>query len=86
MAGGQVTYFVVQPFKAMPGRHEGLVAEEAIEARSAAGAIKKARAFAEAGGAGIAFSRTGDPSMGDWQDAIVLGRFGEIPSEFDGFG
>jgi predicted acylesterase/phospholipase RssA len=28
--------------------------------------------------AAVAFSRTGDPSIGDFQDAVVLAQFGDV--------
>jgi hypothetical protein len=34
----------------------------------------------------IAWSRTGDPELGDWQPAIKLFRTGTIPDEFDSSG
>jgi hypothetical protein len=30
----------------------------------------------------VAFSRTGDPSVGEFEDAVVLGRYGETPADF----
>lgn len=32
-------------------------------------------------GGAIAFSRTGDMSSGDFDDAVVLGQFGLVPEE-----
>jgi hypothetical protein len=29
----------------------------------------------------IAFSRTGDPATGDFRDAIVLPKFGDVPDD-----
>jgi hypothetical protein len=29
----------------------------------------------------LAFSRTGDPALGDFDDAVILGRAGEVPAE-----
>jgi hypothetical protein len=28
----------------------------------------------------VAFSRTGDPGLGVFEDAVVIQRFGEVPS------
>ena len=33
----------------------------------------------------IAFARTGDPQFGDFDGAIILGRFGETPNRLPGF-
>jgi hypothetical protein len=32
----------------------------------------------------VAFSRTGDPDFGDFDDAVVLARYGETPENLDG--
>ena len=29
----------------------------------------------------IAFSKTGDPQLGEWDDAIILGRYGDVPDD-----
>ena len=29
----------------------------------------------------IAFSRTGDPAIGEFADAIILGRYGDVPGD-----
>lgn len=33
----------------------------------------------------IAVSRTGDPSIGDFDDAVILGRYGETPDDLVSF-
>lgn len=79
MKSDRMTYFVVLPFKAAEGRRRDLVADQPIEAPSAEAAKRRAQRIADAGGAALAFSRTGDPQAGDWNDAIVLGQFGTLP-------
>jgi hypothetical protein len=73
-----VTYHVVLGFQRS---EEGdIVAGEPKEARSADQAVRLARALAEKAphcGA-IAFSRTGDPDVGDFEDAVVLEAFREV--------
>jgi len=71
-----VTYYVVVPFD----RDESgsLVAGEGQEAPSAFAAERKARAFALQHAGAVAFSRTGDPATGEFQDAVVLAQFGEV--------
>jgi hypothetical protein len=32
----------------------------------------------------VAFSRTGDPATGDFSDAKVLKKFGEVPDDLGG--
>jgi hypothetical protein len=79
-----VTYFVVQPFRpAKPSRkgRAGLVPAEALEARSQSEALRAARNCADRGGAGLAFSRRGDPVTGDFDDAVILGVFGPVPEQ-----
>ena len=73
-----VTYYVALPF----ARDEAgdVVAGEPQECPNAGKAERVASAFAKNPkycGA-IAFSRTGDPALGDFEDAIVIGSFGEV--------
>ncbi len=73
-----VTYFVAMPFDR---NEEGdLVAGEAQDRQSAGAAESAARRMAETAAGAVAFSRTGDPSTGEFEDAIVLRQFGEVPS------
>ncbi|MGQ4273436.1 hypothetical protein [Terrihabitans sp. B22-R8] len=72
-----VTYFVVQPFE---NTERGLVVGEAKQAQSEHGARSLAQRLAAKGGA-IAFSRTGDPQFGDFEDAVVLGFYGTVPED-----
>jgi hypothetical protein len=71
-----VTYYVVVPFD----RNEAgdLTAGEAKETPSAASAERQARVAAQAHAGAVAFSRTGDPSIGEFQDAVVLAQFGDV--------
>ena len=76
-----VTYFVVLPFiRDVDG---GLVAEEGKEAPNGFAAKARARAMVGKVAGAVAFSRTGDPSMGDWEPAVILGRYGEVPGDLD---
>jgi hypothetical protein len=29
----------------------------------------------------VAFSEIGDPHIGEWSDAVILGRYGDVPDE-----
>jgi hypothetical protein len=29
----------------------------------------------------VAFSKTGDPPLGEWQDAVILGRYDDVPDD-----
>lgn len=58
-----------------------LVAEPAAEAPTARAAKVRAQRYVDAGGAAIAFSRTGEPALGEWDEAVTLKRCGEVPEE-----
>jgi hypothetical protein len=78
-----VTYFVALPFTAAD---DGIAPGEAAECQSASGAIRRAEALsriAENVGA-VAFSRTGDPAIGEFSDAVVLKAFGDVPDDLSG--
>jgi hypothetical protein len=78
-----ITYFVVLPFfRTADG---ALMADEPIEVPSAAAARRQAERVARAKGGALAFSRTGDPTTGELQAAVVLARFGEVPDELGEF-
>ncbi len=75
----KTTYYVAQPFEVSErGR---VTAGQAQQASSAAQADRMARGFAASRGGGIAFSRSGDPATGDFDDAQVIGRYGHVPEE-----
>jgi hypothetical protein len=76
----EITYFAVLPFSRT--EDGDFLAEAAIEVRSA----EQARATASRmeGGEGkgaIAFSKTGDPQLGEWDDAVILARYGDVPDD-----
>jgi hypothetical protein len=29
----------------------------------------------------VAFSKTGDPQLGEWEDAVILSRYGDVPDD-----
>lgn len=82
MAEARKTVYVIQPF-AMEKKRGGprMTAGRPIEAQTADAARRRAQRLAEAGGAAIAFSRTGDPVAGDWDDAVILATCGTVPEE-----
>jgi hypothetical protein len=59
-----------------------IVACEPKEARSSDQAVRMASTMAAMEGhcGAIAFSRTGDPALGDFEDAVILKRVGEVDS------
>jgi hypothetical protein len=74
-----ITYFVALPFDR---NEEGeLVAGEAREAQSDMAARRIASALAGGKAGAVAFSRTGDPSTGEFDDAVILARYGETPDD-----
>ncbi len=74
-----VTYFVAMAF----ARDEDgeLIPLEPVECQTPHGAIRQAALMAEKKGGAVAFSRTGDPSSGDFADAVFLGRYGDVSTD-----
>jgi hypothetical protein len=78
MAG--ITYFVALPFDVADG---SVVVGEPIECPSPAATIERAQGLWKVLGhtGAVAFSRTGDPATGDFRDATVLRKFGDVPDD-----
>ena len=72
-----MTYFVALGFKRSEDGGE-IVACDPKEARSAEQAIRMANSVAAGHCGAIAFSRTGDPALGDFEDAVILKTVGEV--------
>lgn len=62
---------------------DGVAAGEAVECLSANAAVMRAEALSRKPGCAgaVAFSRTGDPSSGDFSDAKLIRKFGEVPDD-----
>jgi hypothetical protein len=74
-----VTYYVSMGFTR---NEEGdLVALDPVESHSPSVAISTARSLAAKNAGAVAFSRTGDPDVGEFADAKVLWQAGEIPAD-----
>jgi hypothetical protein len=74
-----VTYYVAMAFEKT---EEGdLVALDPMESQSSTQAISRARSLAATKAGAVAFSRTGDPDIGEFADAVVLFKTGEVPDE-----
>jgi hypothetical protein len=74
-----VTYYVAMGFRR---DEEGeLVALDPVEAQSSVSAVSRARLLAGKEAGAIAFSRTGDPDIGEFADAVVLWQGGEVPDQ-----
>jgi hypothetical protein len=76
---GTVTYFVALAFMRSDD-DDGIVACEPEEARSVEHAVRVARSVAavEDHCGAIAFSRTGDLAIGEFEDAVILKTVGEV--------
>lgn len=72
-----ITYYVVQAF--LVGNKGFLIPEEPREARSEGHARLWAERLAEGRAGVVAFSRTGDPATGDYDDAKIICQFGDVP-------
>jgi hypothetical protein len=79
-AMAEVTYFVALPFIATD---DGIAAGEPTECFNPNAAVMRAEALArkEDHVGAVAFSRTGDPATGDFSDATVLRKFGDVPDD-----
>ena len=75
-----VTYFVALPFVAS---HDGAAPGQAEECRSAGEAMRRAESLSRKEGhiGAVAFSRTGDPGSGEFEDAKLIKAFGDVPSD-----
>jgi hypothetical protein len=78
-----VTYYVALPFLRT---EDGGAAGEAKECQNEGEAIRRAEGMSrlpENAGA-VAFKRSGEPSVGDFSDAVVLRKFGDVPDDLNG--
>ena len=76
----EVTYFVALPFIATD---DGLAPGEAVECLSANAAVMRAEALSRREGhaGAVAFSRSGDPATGEFSDAKLIRKFGDVPND-----
>ncbi len=76
-----VTYYVILPF----ARNDAgeLCPHEAIECSSSSAAVLRAVAVAAVRGGAVAFSRSGDPQTGEFADALILARIGDVPADLE---
>lgn len=78
-----ITYYVAMPFteddsgSAAPGAAE--------EFQGPTAAVRRAEILARMPGVigAVAFSRTGDPMAGEFKDAILLRKFGDVPADLN---
>ncbi len=76
-----ITYYVAMPF--MQDDSGEMIAGSAEECQSAATALRRAEILSRAAGhiGAIAFSRSGDPMMGEFSDAKLLRAYGNVPTD-----
>jgi hypothetical protein len=76
-------YYVALPFARIEG---GFAPGEAIEFPHAAAAIRRAEVMCRNDGiaGAIAFSRRGNPELGEFDEVEILRTFGDVPEDFRG--
>jgi hypothetical protein len=76
----EVTYYVALPFVAADA---GIAAGEPVECFNPVAVVMRAEALSRKEGhvGAVAFSRTGDPATGDFGDAKVIKKFGDVPDD-----
>jgi hypothetical protein len=76
-----VTYYVALPFA--QDDDGSPVAGNAEECQSSAVALRRAEMMSRMPGSigAVAFSRTGDPAIGEFSDAKLLRSFGKVPED-----
>jgi hypothetical protein len=79
-----VTYYVALPF--LQDDSGSPVAGAAEECQTPSVAVRRAEVLAKAAGSigAVAFSRTGDPLIGEFSDARLLRKFGDVPEDLSG--
>jgi len=79
-----VTYYVALPFLHDDGGSP--VAGSAEECQSSTAALRRAEILSRTPGniGAVAFCRTGDPMIGEFSDAKLLRKFGNVPDDLSG--
>ena len=64
---------------------DGVAAGEAVECFNPNAAVMKAEALSRKPGivGAVAFSRSGDPATGEFGDATVISKFGDVPDNLN---
>jgi hypothetical protein len=77
-----VTYYVALPFVRT---EDGIAPGEAKECQSEPEANRRAEVMSRdpANAGALSFKRTGDPGLGNFADATILRKFGEVPDNLD---
>jgi hypothetical protein len=76
-----VIYYVAVPFTTI---EDGLAPGQAVECPDAASAVRRAQAMScdKLNAGAVAFSRSGDPNLVEFDDAVILKTFGQVPDDF----
>ena len=76
-----VTYYVALPF--LQDDDGSPVAGAAEECQSSTMALRRAEVLSRSAGSigAVAFSRTGDPAIGEFGDAKLLRAYGNVPED-----
>jgi ABC-type uncharacterized transport system substrate-binding protein len=76
-----ITYYVALPF--MQDDDGAPIAGNAEECQSSVIALRRAEVMSRMPGSigAVAFSRTGDPAIGEFGDAKLLRAFGNVPED-----
>lgn len=76
-------YYVALPFIDVDG---GLATGQARECSHGFDAVRRAEVMSRdpVNVGAVAFSRKGDPYVGEFEDAVVLKSFGRVPDDFSG--
>jgi hypothetical protein len=79
-----VTYYVALPF--LQDDAGSPVAGAAEECQNSTAALRRAETMSRMAGSigAVAFSRTGDPMIGEFGDAKLLRTFGNVPDDLSG--
>jgi ABC-type uncharacterized transport system substrate-binding protein len=76
-----LTYYVAMPF--LQDETGSPMAGAAEECQSSSSALRRAELLSRAAGSigAVAFSRTGDPMSGEFAEAKLLRKFGDVPDD-----
>jgi hypothetical protein len=77
----EITYYVAMPF--LRDEAGALIAGNAEECQNSTTALRRAEMMSRVAGniGAIAFSRSGDPMLGEFSDARLLRSFGQVPED-----
>ncbi len=78
-----VIYYAALPFVRL--ENGDLAPGEAVECPHSSAVIRRADAMSrnEANARAVALARINSPNLGDFEDAVILRTFGNVPEDFD---